>query len=57
MRTQSQIFEQIQEMIPENLWEKYSHLSFGEMAEEPELAEYAEELRQAEKDWWKAEPA
>ena len=57
MTTQSQIFAEIQEMIPENLWKKYSHLSFGEMAEEPELAEYAEKLRQAEKDWWKAEPA
>ena len=57
MATQSQIFEEIQEMIPENLWEKYSHLSFGEMAEEPELEEYAEELRQAEKDWFTAEDA
>ena len=57
MTTQSQIFEEIEQLIPENLWEKHSHLSFGEMAEEPELAEYAEELRQAEKDWWEAEDA
>ena len=57
MTTQSQIFDEIEQLIPKNLWEKYRHLSFGEMAEEPELAEYAEKLRQAEKDWWEAEPA
>jgi hypothetical protein len=52
MKTQNEIFEEIQGLIPEYLWNKYNHLSFGEMAEEPELEEYADDLRQAESDWF-----
>ena len=31
--TQDEIFEGVEAMIPAELWEKYKHLSFGEMAE------------------------
>ena len=55
MRTQNEIFEEMQNLIPEDLWEKYNHLSFGEMADEPELAGYVDELRQAETDWYEEE--
>lgn len=57
MTTQSEIFESMQSMIPADLWEKYSHLSFGDMAEEPELEGYAYELRKADAEWFKAEDA
>ena len=55
MNTQSQIADDMQELIPTELWEKYSHLSFIEMAEIEELADYKDELIQAEKDWFDAE--
>lgn len=55
MRSQDEIFTEIQEIIPADLWEKYNHLSFGEMAEVTELEEWAEELRQAEKEWFEAD--
>jgi hypothetical protein len=50
--SQTEIFERMEALIPADLWEKYKHLSFGEMAEVDELAEWADELRQAEKDWF-----
>jgi hypothetical protein len=53
--SQTEIFERIKSIIPADLWEKYNHLSFGEMAEVEELAEWADELRQAEKDWFEAD--
>jgi predicted HTH domain antitoxin len=52
--TQDEIFEGVEAMIPAELWEKYKHLSFGEMAEIAEMAEFADELRQAETDWFEA---
>ena len=52
MRNQNEIFTEIKEVIPADLWEKYNHLSFGEMAEVDELDEWADELRQAEKEWY-----
>lgn len=55
MRSQDEIFTEIQEIIPADLWEKYNHLSFGEMAEVDELDEWADELRQAEKEWFETE--
>lgn len=51
----SKIFDEMQNLIPDDLWEKYNHLSFGEMAEIDELTEWADELRQAENDWWAEE--
>ena len=53
--TQTEIFEAMQNLIPTDLWEKYNHLSFGEMAKVDELAEWADELTQAEADWHSAE--
>jgi hypothetical protein len=55
MTTQSKIFEAMEDLIPADLWAKYAHLSFGEMAEVPELEEWADELRQAESDWFAAD--
>lgn len=55
MRTQTEIFHDVRELIPATLCETYAHLSYGEMAEVDELAEWAEKLRLAESDWFKAE--
>jgi hypothetical protein len=55
--TQSEIFETIKSLIPSDMWEKYSHLSFGEMADIPELEEWSDALRQAERDWFEANDA
>jgi hypothetical protein len=55
MANQNDVFESVKAMIPADLWEKYSHLSFGEMAEVEELAEWADELRQAETDWFEGD--
>jgi len=57
MTTQNEIIEKMQNLIPVDLWGKYSHLSFGEMAEIDELEAYATELAQAESDWFDAEDA
>ena len=55
MPTQNDIYNEMVALIPPELWDKYSHLSFAEMAEIPELAEYAADLRRAERDWFAAE--
>lgn len=55
MTSQMQIFAEMEALIPVNLWAKYKHLSFGEMAEIPEMADYADDLRQAEADWHEAD--
>jgi len=57
MNTQSEIYTKIEKLIPADLWKKYSHLSFGEMASVSELTEWADELEQAETDWFAAEDA
>lgn len=57
MTTQTEIFEQMQKLIPADLWAKYNHLSFGEMAAIDELADWTDELTQAEIDWFDAEDA
>jgi len=38
MNTQAEIYEEMEKLIPTELWEKYSYLSFENMAEIPELA-------------------
>ena len=53
--TQSEIHEYIESIIPPILWNKYKHLSFGEMAAQPELEDWQEELFQAEEDFRKAQ--
>ena len=55
LTTQTEIFKRMQDLIPKNLWERYNHLTFGEMATTSELAEWADELTQAETDWHSAE--
>lgn len=52
MKTHAKIEQNIKDVIPSELWIKYSHLSFAEMANEPELDEWKNELLQAEADWW-----
>ena len=55
MAPQTEIATELQNIIPADLWEKYSHLSFAEMAEIPELEEWADELIEAEAEWFSAE--
>lgn len=59
MKTQAEIYTEMEKLIPTELWEKYSHLSFEDMAEIPELASYKAKLLQAEKDlpsYWRGMP-
>jgi len=52
MMTQQEIYERVEEMIPGTLWAKFFHLSFLEMSEVSELADYKAMLIQAEIDWY-----
>jgi len=54
-KTPYEIYVEMEDLIPQKLWEKFNHLSFGEMAAEPELSDWRDELREAENSWWKAE--
>ncbi len=59
MKTQAEVYKEMKELIPTELWEKYSYLSFENMAEIPELASYKAKLLQAEKDlpsYWREMP-
>jgi hypothetical protein len=55
--THGAIDERIQELIPPDLWARFLNLSYAEMAEQPELAPWREELLEAELDWWAASDA
>jgi hypothetical protein len=44
----------IESILPADLWERYCHLSYSQMARLPELAEYAEQLREADRIWLRA---
>lgn len=57
MATQSEIYSEIESLIPADMWIRYSHLSFGEMAEISELSDYADDLRDAETAWFAADDA
>jgi len=57
MTTQSEVYETIQSIIPADLWAKYSHLSFAEMAKIDELVEWSGDLTKAENDWYAADDA
>jgi hypothetical protein len=50
-----QIESIIESIIPAELWAKYSHLSYAEMAEVQELEQWAKQLRKAEADWFEAD--
>ena len=52
MSTHNEIYDRIKSIIPINLWNKYGSESFEEMANEPELEQWRNELLQAEADWW-----
>ena len=49
--TQLEIYEAMASQIPPVLWERFSHLSFAEMAGQPELAFWKTELLEAEEAW------
>ena len=55
MRTQIEIDDYVRELIGDELYEKYAHLTYAEMAREEGLEDYSGELLQAEDDWYAAE--
>ena len=50
MKTQTEILREIHKLIPDELMERYGHLTFGEMAKQSELQPWKAELLQAERD-------
>lgn len=54
---QSDVTERFENEIPAALREQFSHLSFSEMADRPECADYADELNEMERDWFGADDA
>ena len=51
--TQTDIAEWIASLLPPELWDRYCYLTYARMAEIPELVEYADDLREAERDWYR----
>ena len=51
--THADISSWVQSLLTPELWERYCHLTYAQMARVPELAEYAEVLREADKEWWR----
>ncbi len=45
-------YEKLAHGIPEDLWDKYSHLSFSQMAAQKELQPWAEELKKLNEQWF-----
>lgn len=52
--TQSDIAEWIASLIPPELWERYRYLTYAQMAQIPELTAYADDLRKAQRHWYRA---
>lgn len=52
--TQTDVAEWVASLLPPELWEKYCYLTYARMAEIPELTEYADNLRTAERHWHRA---
>lgn len=52
--TQSDIAEWIASLLPPELWERYRYLTYARMAEIPELTGYADDLRKAQRHWYRA---
>jgi hypothetical protein len=46
MKTHLEIFNEIENLISHEIMKKYAYLSYGEMAE------WSEELKQADLDWY-----
>jgi hypothetical protein len=54
-RTQTEITAHVRGLLGSELWDRYILLSFAEMAEQPELAPWRDQLLQAEEEWWRQE--
>jgi hypothetical protein len=45
------IAEWVASLLPPELWDRYCYLTYAQMAKVPELAEYADDLLKAERNW------
>ena len=52
--SQIDVAEWIKSILPPELWERYCHLTYAQMTRIPELAHYAEQLREADRNWLRA---
>ena len=52
MVNQNEISERVKNMIGIELCDKFSSETFEEMANEPELEQWINELLRAEEEWW-----
>lgn len=52
--TDSDIAQWIQTLLPAELWKRYCHLPYSHMARIPELAAYADSIREADRRWYRA---
>jgi hypothetical protein len=52
--TQTDVADWVASLLPPELWERYCYLTYARMAEIPELTEYADNLRMAERQWYRA---
>jgi hypothetical protein len=52
--TLSDIAQWVKSLLPPELWERYCYLTYAQMARAPELADYARELREADRHWHRA---
>jgi hypothetical protein len=48
------VAEWIKSILPSELWDHYCHLTYAQMTRIPELANYAEQLREADRHWHRA---
>lgn len=53
--THAEIYAAMKRLIPPELMDRYGHLSYADMAEEAELAQWATALRWAEAQWTAAD--
>ena len=53
--TQLEISEFIDNLIGKRLVDKYRHLTYREMADDPDLEDYREDLLWADQEWWRLE--
>lgn len=45
------VAEWIKSILPSEMWERYCHLTYAQMARIPELAKYADQLCEADRKW------
>ena len=53
--TQLEISEFIDNLIGKRLADKFCHLTYREMADDPDLEDYREDLLWADQEWWRLE--